>query len=110
MVGPGGCGIELRVPDEVRDDPRLDHLDVEFREMLGFSEEELVRQTTAVHYAMREAGFPDVVSAPDIPTGIVDVFAVRREADRGKPDQDIIAPSRSHSQVAREYPGRLHES
>ncbi len=59
--------------------------------MLGFSEEELVRQTTAVHYAMRQAGFPDVVSAPDIPTGIVDVFAVRREADRGKPDQEISA-------------------
>jgi hypothetical protein len=91
--GPRDVFIAFRssVPEEVRGDPRLQHLNVDFREMLGFSESELTRQTSAVHYAMREAGFPDVVSAPDIPTGIVDVFAVRREADRGKSDQEIIA-------------------
>lgn len=92
-IGPrnGFIAFRFAVPDEVRDDPRLEHLDIEFREMLGFSEQELTEQTTVVHRAMRDAGFPDVVSGPDIPNGVIDVFAVRRVTDRGKSDQEIIA-------------------
>ena len=92
-VGPRSVFIGFRstVPTDVRDDFRLQYLDVEFREMLGFSEAELVRQTTAVHQAMLDAGFSDVVSGPNISTGIVEVATVRREADRDKADREIFA-------------------
>ena len=83
-------GFRSTVPAEVRDDARLQHIDVEFREMLGFSEDGLNRQAIEVHRAMLDAGFPDVVSGPNTSTGIVEVAAVRREVDRGKSDQEII--------------------
>jgi hypothetical protein len=92
-VGPRSVylGFRSTVPPEVRDDPRLRHLDVEFREMLGYSEDELARQTPDVHYAVLDAGFPSVSSAPDMATGVIEVVAVRRETDRGKSDGEIIA-------------------
>jgi hypothetical protein len=91
--GPRNVFIAFRstVPPEVRDDPRLAHLDVEFREMSGYSEEELNRQVVEVHQAMLEAGFANVGSGPDIETGIVRIEAELRDSDFGKPDADILA-------------------
>ncbi len=84
-------GFRSTVPAGVRADPRLQHLDVEFDEMLGFSEDDLSRQVIEVQRAMLDAGFSDVASGPDIFTGIIDVAAVRRETDRGKTDEEILA-------------------
>ncbi|MEA3509968.1 MAG: hypothetical protein U9R51_00895, partial [Actinomycetota bacterium] len=84
-------GFRSTVPVEVRADPRLQHLDVEFDEMLGFSEDDLSRQVIEVQRAMLDAGFSDVASGPDIFSGVIDVAAVRREVDRGKADQEIVA-------------------
>lgn len=79
------------VPDDVRNDPRLDHLDVEFRESAGFSEAELSDQVIDVHYTMRDLGFLEIGTGPDIDTGQVRVEAARRSIDRGKTDEEIIA-------------------
>ena len=79
------------VPEEVRSDPRLEHLDIEFREMTGFSEAELADQVIAVHYTMRNLGFIEVGTGPDPDTGEVRVDAARRPEDRGKTDGEIIA-------------------
>jgi hypothetical protein len=91
--GPHNVFISFRsaVPDAVRDDPRLEHLDVDFREMTGFSEDQLGEQTIAIHRAMLDAGFVDVVTGPDIDTGMIEVQAERRTFDHGRSDPQILA-------------------
>ena len=91
--GPRNVLLAFRgpVPDDVRNDPRLEHLDVEFREMAGFSETELVDQVMDVHYTMLDLGFVQIVSGPETDTGEVRVDAARRPVDRGKSDAEIIA-------------------
>ena len=91
--GPRDVFIAFRttVPPGVRDDPFLQHLDVDFREATGFTEEDLASQTLEVHQAMLEAGFTDVGTGPDVETGMIRVDAVRRTADRGKTYAQILA-------------------
>jgi len=79
------------VPDEVRFDPRLGHLEVEFRESTGFSEAVLSDQVIDVHYTMRNLGFLEVGTGPDIDTGQVRVDAARRPIDRGRTAEEIVA-------------------
>jgi hypothetical protein len=92
-AGPRHVSIAFRgpVPEEVRTDPRLSHLDVEFREAVGFSEAELAEQVVDVHYTLFELGFTQIVSGPEVDTGEVRVDAARRPVDRGKTDAEIIA-------------------
>lgn len=91
--GPRNVFIAFRgsVPDDVRTNPRLGHLDVEFRESAGFSEAALADQVIDVHHTLRDLGFIEIGTGPDIDTGRVRVDAVRRKADRGKTDDEIIA-------------------
>lgn len=79
------------MPEDVRTDPRSNHLDVEFRQATGFSKAELVDPVIDVHYTMRELGFSEVVTGPEIDTGEVRVDTARRPVDRGKSDDEIIA-------------------
>lgn len=91
--GPRNVFLAFRgpIPEDVRGDPRLDHLDVEFREATGFSEAELSAQILDVHYAMLDLGFIEVGTGPETDTGEVRVDVARRPVDRGKTDADIIA-------------------
>lgn len=91
--GPRNVFISFRaeIPDEVRNDPRLEHLDVEFRDGSGFAEGQLGEQTIEVHRAMLDAGFVDIVTGPNIETGIIEVQAERRTFDRGRSDNQILA-------------------
>ena len=91
--GPRNVFLAFRgaVPEQVRSDPRLDHLDVEFREATGFSEAELSAQVIDVHYTMLELGFAEVGTGPETDTGEVRVDVARRPVDRGKTDDEIIA-------------------
>ena len=90
--GPRNVFVAFRnaVPQEVRDDPRLQYLDVEFREGTGFGEAELIEQATEAHYAMVDSGFTEVSSGPDIQTGVIRIEAVRRPIDRDKTAAEII--------------------
>lgn len=84
------------VPAEVRDDPRLGHLDVEFREMTGISELETVSLAPGlyeaeVHYALLDAGFRNLVSVWNQNPGRIEVLVERRESDFGRSDDEIRA-------------------
>ena len=91
--GPRNVFLAFRgpVPEEVRTDPRLGHLDVEFREATGFSEAELSAQVIDVHRTMLDLGFREVGTGPETETGEVRVDAARRPVDRSKTDAEIIA-------------------
>ena len=90
-VGPRSVFIAFRsdVPDEVRNDPRLDQLEVEFRDHQGFNESDLVEQNNTLFYLLLDAGFPDVHAFPDPSTGFVMVDVERRPEDAGKSDSEI---------------------
>lgn len=91
--GPRNVFLAFRgpIPEDVRSDPRLNHLDVEFRETTGFSESELVDQVIDVHSTMLDLGFIEVGTGPETETGEVRVDVARRPVDRGKTDAEIIA-------------------
>ena len=90
-AGPRSMFIAFRfaVPEDVRNDPRLDHLEVEFRDQQGFSESELVEQNNTLFCLLLDAGFPDLHAFPDPSTGLVLVDIERRPEDAGKSDDEI---------------------
>ena len=91
--GPRNVFLTFRgpIPEDVGSDPRLDHLDVEFRETTGFSEAELSAQVIDVHHTMLDLGFTEVGTGPETETGEVRVDVARRPVDRGKTDAEVIA-------------------
>jgi hypothetical protein len=104
-AGPRSVFIAFRsdIPDDVRNDPRLNHLEVEFRDHQGFSESELVEQNDTLFYLLLDAGFPDVHAFPDPSTGLVMVDVERRPEDAGKSDSEIKAglPVEAHADNVR---------
>jgi len=90
-AGPRSVFIAFRydIPGGVRSDPRLDHLDVEFRDQQGFAESEVVEQTEAIFFAVLDAGFPDAHAFPDPSTGLIMVEIERRAEDAGRSDSEI---------------------
>ena len=90
-VGPRSVFIAFRsdIPDDVRNDPRLDHLEVEFRDQQGFNESELIEQNNTLFYLLVDAGFPDVHAFPDPSTRLVMVNVERRPEDVGRSDSEI---------------------